>query len=311
MDNRIDNYDSTRASPQTTPRVEAQASPRVEPQTASRMSRSLPNRPAGRHATSSRSTWVGVVACWVALVATIACNGLFEYFRLGGVTSSEVSNQVFAWFTPAGYVFSIWGVIYAALAVWMIAETRRAMHGAALSRRQASLFVLSCALNVGWLVAFHYQQIAIALVVLMALWLDLALLYLEFRDDETRSKLNLAPFSLYHAWTTVAVIANATNLATRMIPASTMANQVSTVALAAAVLVVAGIAMRNSRDYVFPLVILWATIGVGVRLMAVDAMVSAIVLALSGIGAVAIYVPALVMANRESPRSGRLQVGED
>lgn len=288
MDNRFNNSEESRAP-----------------------ARPLPNRPAGQHATSNRATWVGIVACWVALVATIVCNGLFEFFRLGGVTSAEVSNQVFAWFTPAGYVFSIWGVIYAALLVWMIAETRRAVHGAALNVRQTNLFVISCLLNIGWLVAFHYQQVAIALLVLMTLWLTMALLYVEFRDDATRTMLNLAPFSLYHAWTTVAVIANATNLATRMIPSSLLANQISTVALTAAVLVVAGLAVRNSRDYVFPLVILWATIGVGVRLMGVDMMVSTTVLVLSGIGVVAVYLPALLMANRDPARSRRVQYGED
>jgi len=48
-----------------------------------------------------------IACCWVALVATIACNALFESMKLGGVTSAEVSNEVFAWFAPAGYVFAI------------------------------------------------------------------------------------------------------------------------------------------------------------------------------------------------------------
>lgn len=257
----------------------------------------------------SPSSVMGVVVCWVALVAMMACNFLFEFLRLGGVTSAEVSNQVFAWFTPAGYVFSIWSAIYAALVIWMVFESSRAAQGRALTMRQATLFVLSCALNVGWLVAFHYQMVAIALVVLAALWLVMAMLYMSMRDDPTRSRLNLVPFSLYFAWTTVAVIANATNLATRMVDSPLLANQVSTVALTAAVLVVAYLSIRNSRDYVFPLVILWATVGVGVRLMGVDMTVSVIVLALSAVAALAMYVPALLSANETPAR--RLRTSED
>lgn len=239
----------------------------------------------------SPSRWGGIIACWTALVATIACNALFEMFRLGGVTSAEVSNQVFAWFTPAGYVFSIWGVIYAALVAWMIAETMRVRKGDALSMRRTALFVASCALNVGWLVAFHFQQIGTALAVLVALWLDLMMLYVGLRDDDSRSRLNLAPFSVYFAWSTVAMIANATHLATRLFAAPLIANQVSTIVLTIAVLAVAFLSVRNSRDYVFPLVILWATVGVGVHVAAVDAMVSTAVFVLSALGAVATYLP--------------------
>lgn len=249
------------------------------------------------NATMNGSTKTGgIIACWAALVATIVCNGLFEALRLGGVTSSEVSNQVFAWFTPAGYVFSIWGVIYAALVAWMIAETMRARKGSALSMRQAALFLASCALNVGWLAAFHFQQIALALVLLIVLWVDLGFLYVSLRDDGTRTRLNLAPFSIYFAWSTVAMIANATHLATRLVSAPPIIDQVSTIVLTGAVLAVAFLAVRNSRDYVFPLVILWATVGVGVHVAAVDPAVSTAVFILSAVGALATYLPTVFSA---------------
>lgn len=234
-----------------------------------------------------------VVLCWIALIATIACNTLFESQRLGGTTSAEVSNQVFTWFMPAGYVFSIWGVIYVALIIWMALETRRSLNSSFLTWRNTILFVTSCALNVSWLVAFHYQQILTSLVILVLLWIVLAMLYVSLRDDEGRSRLNLAPFSLYFAWSTVAVIVNATNFATRVITAPLIVSQISTVVLAIAVLVVAYFSTRNSRDFVFPLVVIWALVGVGVNLMQVDPLVSSIVFAITAMGALMIYVPAI------------------
>ena len=234
-----------------------------------------------------------IVMCWIALVATVACNGLFEYLRLGGTTSAEVSNQVFTWFMPAGYVFSIWGVIYAALIIWMIAETRRAREGSSLSLRNATLFVLSCVLNVSWLVAFHFQQILTSLVILVALWIVLALLYVSLRDSEGRSRLNLAPFSLYFAWSTVAVIVNATNFATRLVETPLIVSQVSTVVLAFAALAVAYLSTRNSKDYVFPLVIIWALIGVAVNVAQADTLIAMIVLAATAVTALVMYVPTL------------------
>ena len=245
---------------------------------------------------------VGLVLCWVALVATMACNFLFEFLKLGGVTTAEVSNQVFAWFTPAGYVFSIWSAIYAALVIWMILESSRVADGRSMTTLETGMFVLSCVLNVGWLVAFHFQQIEIALFAVVALWATMLVLYMSLRDDPARNRFNLIPFSLYFGWLTVAMIANATNLATRMFDAGLLANQVSTVALTVAVLVVAFLSARNSRDYVFPLVILWATVGVGVRLMGVDMVVSVVVLALTAVGALAVYIPGLLAANRAPAR---------
>jgi hypothetical protein len=105
--------------------------------------------------------------------------------------------------------------------------------------------------------------------------------------------LNLAPFSLYFAWSTVAVIVNATNLATRLAETPLIVSQASTVVLVTAVIVVAYLSTRNSKDFVFPLVIVWALVGVGVNLMQVDPLVSAIVFALTAIGALVMYVPAL------------------
>jgi hypothetical protein len=115
----------------------------------------------------------------------------------------------------------------------------------------------------------------------------------SLRDSGDRSRLNLAPFSLYFAWSTVAVIVNATNLATRLAETPLIVSQASTVVLVTAVIVVAYLSTRNSKDFVFPLVIVWALVGVGVNLMQVDPLVSAIVFALTAIGALVMYVPAL------------------
>lgn len=45
----------------------------------------------------------------ISYIVLVAFNALSEALELGGVTAGDVSNEVFAWFAPAGYVFSIWG----------------------------------------------------------------------------------------------------------------------------------------------------------------------------------------------------------
>ncbi|MBE9601900.1 carboxypeptidase-like regulatory domain-containing protein [Pedobacter sp. MC2016-24] len=51
----------------------------------------------------------------MALIITIAVNYLSNTGALNGNTMKTVSDQYFNYFTPAGYAFSIWGLIYVGL----------------------------------------------------------------------------------------------------------------------------------------------------------------------------------------------------
>ena len=51
----------------------------------------------------------------LAVVATLALNGLANAIPLNGQTTGEISDRFQVYFVPAGYVFSIWGLIYLAL----------------------------------------------------------------------------------------------------------------------------------------------------------------------------------------------------
>ena len=53
----------------------------------------------------------------VALVAVLVVNWLATSLPINGVTPGEISDSVPSLFTPAGYVFSIWGLIY----MWLLA----------------------------------------------------------------------------------------------------------------------------------------------------------------------------------------------
>ena len=51
----------------------------------------------------------------VAFIVTLAINGLAGTTVLNGRTTAQVSDLYSNPFTPAGYVFAIWGIIYAFL----------------------------------------------------------------------------------------------------------------------------------------------------------------------------------------------------
>lgn len=267
----------------------------------------------GKMAKRSSLVTVETVAVWAAYVVTVACNIAFEAGRLGGVTSGEVANEVFVWFMPAGYVFAIWGLIYLSLFVWLVQYTRmvarrgqargqgRGQGGGRDSRPEqgsrqerafgniAPLFVASCALNVLWLSLFHFRQAGFALIVIAALLVVMLVLHARVRRAMP-TMLGSMPIALYAAWLIVAVVANITLLATWAtgggIP---VLNEVFMLVLSAAVLAIGYFAYRRTDDIVFPLVILWAVVGVGVHVAEVSPLMSMVVFLLTVLGAVATF----------------------
>ena len=65
---------------------------------------------------------------WLTIAATIGMivvNGLANALPINGRTTGEISDGFDILFTPAGYVFSIWGLIYLALIVFRELACRR------------------------------------------------------------------------------------------------------------------------------------------------------------------------------------------
>ncbi len=140
-----------------------------------------------------KSAVVALAVMWAAYIATVALNAVFEVGRLGGVTSADVAygGGVFTWFTPAGYVFSIWGLIYIGLAIWLVSRTRRLWNTMKAEHSTTNtaavwyipmLFLASCALNVLWLGIWHMQLIALSIVAIVAFFVVLTLLYRAVRS---------------------------------------------------------------------------------------------------------------------------------
>ncbi len=51
------------------------------------------------------------VAVVVSVIATIVINTLANALPLNGFNTGEISDRFAVYFIPAGYVFSIWGLI--------------------------------------------------------------------------------------------------------------------------------------------------------------------------------------------------------
>lgn len=169
----------------------------------------------------SRNDVLMQILTLAALIATIAFNSLSQVGRLGGVLSADVSNSLPTFITPATFAFSIWGVIYTLLIAFGIYQALPAQRANASARRIRGLVIINGVLNCLWLVAFHYRQFVLSVVVMLGILGTLILIYQRLGVDRNPATpaqrwLMHVPFSLYMGWISVATIVNFAALGTSL-----------------------------------------------------------------------------------------------
>jgi len=211
----------------------------------------------------------------LALALTLLVNGLASGLPLNGQTTGQISDRFDVYFVPAGYVFSIWGLIYAALIAFVVYQFLPAHRDSPAAGRIGWLFAASCAANIAWIFCWHYELFPLALVTMLFMLGCLISIYLRLDiggDDAPRPDRWFvhAPFSLYLGWITVATIANTTQLLDYLAWGrwGLAAETWMVVMLAVAVALAAVVAWRR-RDVVYLLVLVWALAGIGVKQEAV------------------------------------------
>ena len=155
-------------------------------------------------------------AILLALVATIAINGLANALPLNGLTTGEISDRFEVFFVPAGYVFSIWGLIYLGLIAFAVYHALPAQRDNPRLERAGYWFVLSCAANIVWLFLWHYEVFVPTVLAMLALLFCLIVVYLRLEVGKSPVSAGerwfvRLPFSIYLGWITVATIANVTS----------------------------------------------------------------------------------------------------
>ncbi len=233
----------------------------------------------------------------VALFLVITVNALANALPINGITSGEVSDRFPTFVTPAGYVFAIWGVIYALLTVFAVYQALPAQRDDAGLQRLGYAFALSCLFNAAWLVAWHHLQIWLSWALIVGLLVTLGVCYERVRAADGSRARWLAvrlPFSVYLGWVTVATVANtAVALVAVGVDGGSAAPLWGAVAIAAATAV--GVAMLVRRgDVVFAAVLVWALIGIAVA----QADRSGLIVAVAALACVVLAAATLVTRRR-------------
>jgi hypothetical protein len=202
----------------------------------------------------------------VAFVITLIINGLAGVGFLNGRTTAQVSNLYSNLVTPAGYVFAIWGIIYALLFIFIIYQALPTQKDKAFQKQISGLFILSSLFNCAWIFLWQYNFISLSVSAILALLATLIAIYLRlgigFSKVSWREKLFIhLPFSVYFGWITVATIAD---VAAALVYGhwNGLSPNVWAEAMLLAALAVTLIIVVARRDVAYGLVIVWALVGI-------------------------------------------------
>ncbi len=226
---------------------------------------------------------IRILLMTIAFIAVIVMNTLATTLPINGQTTGEVSNRLSVLFTPAGYTFSIWAIIYLALAVWIIAFWVRLRKGQTPSFKIAWYFILSSVFNITWLLLWHYEFFAWSILAMLGYLAALIALYLQYGNSE-RSFAERLPISLNMGWISVATIANISFVLTyHNWSGWGLSDQLWTVIMLTVATALALHIRFHHMDILYALVFIWAFVGIAVKYGTSEMLVTTASLFLSGV----------------------------
>lgn len=154
----------------------------------------------------------------VAFVVMLALNGLAgSTTLLNGQNTAAISDKNVNLFTPAGYTFAIWGVVYLMLGVYVayqlgwIGKSKKSKLKTETIEAITPYFIATSVLNCVWILAWQYEVLWLSVLLIIGILYSLVKIEETLKGkDMTLSERMMVrnPFSIYFGWITVATIAN-------------------------------------------------------------------------------------------------------
>lgn len=205
---------------------------------------------------------------FLTFILMVVVNLLANTLPINNLTTGQISDLYPVLFTPAGYVFSIWGLIYITLTGFVLYQI---LPGQTNNQRIIKIgpwFILANLFNTGWIFAWHYQQISISMSLMIGLLISLITVFsrLEIGKSSVSPLEGLSlsfPFSLYLGWISVATIANAAVLLYSLNWDGWGLNPDVWMIIILAIGSLLAIGMILKRNQItYPIVVVWAYIGI-------------------------------------------------
>jgi hypothetical protein len=209
-----------------------------------------------------------------AFLFALILNGLANLIPLNGLETGQISDQYENYFAPTGLTFSIWAVIYLGLAfyvAWRLKHYRKINDTPADQHlmKMDIAFALSSLANGLWILAWHYLQFGLSLVLMVVLLVTLIWMNLQFKGD---TSLPTLPFRIYFGWITVATVANATTLIVANFSAfqwlwngGEVSEQIMTIIIVVITILIGNGVTLKQNDLFYGAVVVWSLLGIYLR----------------------------------------------
>ncbi|MEM3530364.1 MAG: TspO/MBR family protein [Nitrososphaerales archaeon] len=208
----------------------------------------------------------------MALIVMVVVNGLAGGTTIiGGKNTAQISDTNPTLITPASYAFSIWGIIYIMLGIFVFYQALSNQRAKEFREKVGYLFIASCILNIFWLFLWQFEYLIFSVFVIFLLLATLIAIYLSLEVGKVSLSLNekiafQLPFSVYLGWISIASIANvATTLVSVKWDGFGISHEVWASSLIIIVLVITLLVIATKKDVAYGLVIIWALLGIAVN----------------------------------------------
>jgi len=231
---------------------------------------------------------------FIGFLAVVTVNALAVLLPINNRTTQELSDKYPNLFVPAGITFSIWGIIYLLLLLFIIYQFvvafRKSSDERGIFEKIGILFLISCIFNVAWILAWHYEIVWLSLIIMVLLLISLISIYVRLgtgRPQIKNSEKILAniPFSVYLGWITIATIANATAFLVKINwNKFGISDQLWAVIVIAAGVIITLAIVFSRNDIFYCFVVIWALVGILLKRMADNSMPDQLVIIASIVG---------------------------
>jgi hypothetical protein len=208
----------------------------------------------------------------IAYIAMIVVNFLAVNLPINNRGTGEISDAYTNLFTPAGITFSIWGLVYLLLAIYVIYQFKSKNDG--LLKKINIFFIITSIANILWIFAWHYDFIGTSLILMLVLLFGLIKIADILRSNDLTAeekKFIKVPFSVYFGWITVATIANITVFLVSINWGGFGVSDFIWTTIVLLVGLIIGIwRMNKDNSFVYGLVLVWAYLGILLKHLSTD-----------------------------------------
>ena len=197
----------------------------------------------------------------------ITLNYLANALPINGYTTGDISDILHSKIVPAGFTFSIWGVIYLSLLGTLI------HYGYSILKEKVDVvnqyesivpwFFIANVVNGTWILAWHHIRPGIALLLMIILFICLLKIFLFTHNHKQQSPWKKLSYEIYFGWINIAITANVAAYLTHIAwDGLGISFDWIAIVILLVVIIIGSITIVKYRAYLYALTLAWAMYGI-------------------------------------------------